>query len=81
LGGFGVGHQLRRPLHPVVSVPIDVESVVRVKCEEADTGVTITFEVTSHRLPKKLREDLFAPLTQAISTPFANLSIPPLTSG
>lgn len=57
------------------NVPVDVEPVITVRCEETGGGVTAVFEDTSHRLPKKLREDLFAPFTQAISTPFDNLAV------
>lgn len=56
------------------NVPVDVEPVITVTCKETDGGVTTVFEDTSRRLPKKLREDLFAPFTQAISTPFAELA-------
>ena len=55
------------------SKPLDVESSIRIDCTSSDTWATITFEDNSHRLPKKLREDLFAPFTQAISTPFPRI--------
>jgi DNA-binding NarL/FixJ family response regulator len=55
------------------AMPLDVETVIKIKCEETDGGATVIFEDNSHRLPKKLREDLFAPFTQAISTPFAEI--------
>jgi DNA-binding NarL/FixJ family response regulator len=55
------------------AMPLDVETVIKIKCEETDSGATVMFEDNSHRLPKKLREDLFAPFTQAISTPFAEI--------
>ena len=55
------------------SVPLDVEPDLKIECKTTERGATITFEDNSHRLPKKLREDLFAPFTQAISTPFADL--------
>ena len=52
------------------AMPLDIEPVIRIDCEATDSGATITFEDNSHRLPRTLREDLFAPFTQAISTPF-----------
>lgn len=58
------------------AIPLNVEPVIRLKCEVTDGVVTITFEDNSYRLPKKLREDLFMPFTQAISTPFADLGQP-----
>ncbi len=54
-------------------VPRGVKPALRIKCEEADGWANITFEDDSQRLPKKLREELFAPFTQAISTPFADI--------
>jgi DNA-binding response OmpR family regulator len=63
------------------NVPVDVEPVITVRCEETDGGATAIFEDTSRRLPKKLREDLFAPFTQAISTPFDNLAAAQTASG
>jgi DNA-binding NarL/FixJ family response regulator len=51
-------------------MPLDVEPVVRVECETGDGVVSVTFEDNSERLPKKLREDMFAPFTQAVPTPF-----------
>jgi DNA-binding NarL/FixJ family response regulator len=59
------------------NVPPGIEPAIRVRCEEADGGATVVFEDNSRRLPKKLREDLFAPFTQAISTPFADLTVRP----
>ena len=55
------------------SIPKDVEPDLKIECESTNGVATITFEDNSHRLPKKLREDLFAPFTQAISTPFADI--------
>lgn len=52
------------------SMPLDVEPVIKIECQSNEGGATITFQDNSHRLPKKLREDLFAPFTQALSTPF-----------
>ncbi|MET0621585.1 MAG: response regulator [Pyrinomonadaceae bacterium] len=54
-------------------VPRGVPPALRIECEEADGWANITFEDDSQRLPKKLREELFAPFTQAISTPFAEI--------
>jgi DNA-binding response OmpR family regulator len=53
------------------TVPLNVKPAIKINCESNDDGVKITFEDNSHRLPKTLREDLFAPFTQAIPTPFA----------
>jgi hypothetical protein len=50
---------------------LGVEPGLKIECESNKDLVTITFEDNSHRLPQKLRDDLFAPFTQAISTPFA----------
>lgn len=61
------------------AIPLDVEAIIKLKCEVTDSTVTVTFEDNSYRLPKKLREDLFMPFTQAISTPFADLDQPKLT--
>lgn len=55
------------------SMPLDVKPAIIIDCENTEAGATITFEDNSHRLPKKLREDLFAPFTQAISTPFPKI--------
>jgi DNA-binding NarL/FixJ family response regulator len=55
------------------AIPVGVEAVIRLECVVTDNTVTVTFEDNSYRLPKKLREDLFMPFTQAISTPFAEL--------
>jgi len=55
------------------ALPVDVEPIIKLKCEVAGGTVTVTFEDNSYRLPKKLREDLFIPFTQAISTPFADI--------
>lgn len=64
------------------NVPLGVEPAIRVRCEEAeDGGATVVFEDNSRRLPKKLREDIFAPFTQAISTPFADLAVRPASGG
>jgi DNA-binding NarL/FixJ family response regulator len=53
--------------------PFEAEPLISVKGETTPEGVSITFEDNSYRLPKKLREDMFAPFTQAISTPFASI--------
>ncbi|HEU4712091.1 MAG TPA: response regulator [Pyrinomonadaceae bacterium] len=55
------------------SMPLDVEPVIKIDCETGESVATITFEDNSHRLPRRLREDLFAPFTQAISTPFPKI--------
>ena len=55
------------------AMPLDVTPDIKINCEATNGGATITFEDNSHRLPKRLREDLFAPFTQAISTPFAEI--------
>jgi len=53
------------------TVPLDVSPAIKIECDARNGVSNISFEDTSHRLPKKLREDMFAPFTQAISTPFA----------
>jgi DNA-binding response OmpR family regulator len=53
--------------------PLDVEPLINIQCETTADGALITFEDNSYRLPKKLRDDMFAPFTQAISTPFAGI--------
>lgn len=63
------------------NVPVGVEPVITVRCEEADGGVVAVFEDTSRRLPRKLREDLFAPFTQSISTPFDKLAVTQTAAG
>lgn len=55
------------------AMPLDVKQVIKIDCEVNETSATIKFEDSSHRLSKNLREKLFAPFTQAISTPFAEL--------
>jgi DNA-binding NarL/FixJ family response regulator len=55
------------------TMPLDVARVINIECEETDSGPTVTFEDNSNRLPVKLRNDLFAPFTQAISTPFDDI--------
>jgi hypothetical protein len=59
------------------NVPFGIEPAIRIRCEEGNGGATVVFEDDSRRLPKKLREDLFAPFTQAISTPFDDLAAAP----
>ena len=51
----------------------DVKPAIKINCETTDDWASITFEDNSPRLPKKLRDDMFAPFTQAISTPFGNI--------
>lgn len=55
------------------AMPLDVKQVIKIDCEVNETSAIIEFEDSSHRLSKNLREKLFAPFTQAISTPFAEL--------
>lgn len=55
------------------TMPLDVEKAIKIDCESSEAGATVIFEDNSHRLPKRLREDLFAPFTQAISTPFPRI--------
>ncbi len=50
-----------------------MEPVIKIKCESSGNEVTVIFEDTSARLPEELRDDMFAPFTQAISTPFAEI--------
>lgn len=58
------------------AMPLDVAPVVKIKCVALDEAATVSFEDCSHRLPKVLRDDMFAPFTQAISTPFASVKLP-----
>ncbi len=53
--------------------PLDVEPSISIKLETTANGASIAFEDNSYQLPKPLREDMFAPFTQAISTPFAGI--------
>jgi ActR/RegA family two-component response regulator len=59
--------------HRCTQTPLGVEPLIRITCEMTADGATITFEDHSYRLPDKLRRDMFAPFTQAISTPFADI--------
>lgn len=52
------------------ATPLDVQPVIKIKCETADGSATITFEDNSYRLPPELRRRLFETFSQAISTPF-----------
>ena len=49
--------------------PFDIEPLVSVKCLEDAAGPTIIFEDRSQRLNTKLRENMFAPFTQAVPVP------------
>jgi ActR/RegA family two-component response regulator len=49
--------------------PFDVDPLVSVKCLEDAAGPTIIFEDRSQRLNTKLRENMFAPFTQAVPIP------------
>ena len=49
--------------------PFDIDPQVSVKCVEDANGPTIIFEDRSQRLNKKLRENMFAPFTQAVPVP------------
>jgi DNA-binding NarL/FixJ family response regulator len=53
--------------------PVDVAPVINIACTNTDRAASITLEDTSQRLPKALRDDLFAPFTQAITTPFSQI--------
>ena len=53
--------------------PFDIAPVIDIVCEKTDADAAITLEDASQRLPQALRDDLFAPFTQAISTPFAHI--------
>lgn len=53
--------------------PGGVAPVINITCTKTDKVASITLEDTSQRLPKPLREDLFAPFTQAITTPFSHI--------
>lgn len=52
-----------------------VDSFIRINCEATTDAATVLIEDNSIRLHKRLRTDLFAPFTQAISTPFASAEI------
>ena len=55
------------------TMPLDVKPALKISCIAGDRDATIIFEDNSHRLPMTLREDLFAPFTQAVSIPFPQL--------
>lgn len=55
------------------TMPLDVKPALKISCVAGDRDATIIFEDNSHRLPMTLREDLFAPFTQAVSIPFPQL--------
>lgn len=77
-----VSRLLQWLLYRSKSTPLDVEPVIKIGCETTANGATVTFEDNSQRLPKKLRDDMFAPFTQAISTPFADIaSAKPMAGG
>jgi hypothetical protein len=52
------------------TMPLDVKPAIKIDCVAGEREATIIFEDNSHRLPLTLREDLFAPFTQAVSIPF-----------
>lgn len=52
------------------TMPLDVKPTLKIDCLAGERDTTIIFEDNSHRLPLTLREDLFAPFTQAVSIPF-----------
>jgi DNA-binding NarL/FixJ family response regulator len=56
-----------------MATPLEVDPWIRIKCETSAAGATVIFEDNSIRLHKKLRADMFAPFTQAISTPFSDI--------
>jgi CheY-like chemotaxis protein len=58
------------------ATPVKVEPEVRIECSTSGGSATVIFEDNSERLPKELRDDLFAPFTQAITTPFPTLKGP-----
>jgi CheY-like chemotaxis protein len=58
------------------ATPVKVEPEVRIECSTSGGSATVIFEDNSERLPKELRDDLFAPFTQAITTPFPTLEGP-----
>jgi DNA-binding NarL/FixJ family response regulator len=56
------------------ATPVDVEPIIKIECAVSQGAATVLFEDNSYRLPQKLREDMFAPFTQAISIPFADIA-------
>jgi CheY-like chemotaxis protein len=56
------------------ATPLGVEPEIKIECDTTDGYAILTFEDKSHRLPPELRRDLFAPFTQAISTPFSKIT-------
>jgi hypothetical protein len=68
-------------IHRTATVPLNVKPAIKINCERNETETKITFEDNSHRLPKTLREGLFAPFTQALSTPFPSLRDPRKLTG
>jgi len=55
------------------TMPLGVKPALKISCVAGNRDATIIFEDNSHRLPITLREDLFAPFTQAVSIPFPQL--------
>ena len=70
---LAVSRLLQWFIHRSKNVPLNVKPAIRINCETDERATRITFQDNSHRLPKTLREGLFAPFTQAISTPFPPL--------
>lgn len=61
--------------------PLDIPPVINIACTNTGTSACIILEDSSQRLPKQLRDDLFAPFTQALRTPFMPIHRPkPLAS-
>src|SRR6185369_9951415 len=61
--------------------PLDIPPVINKACTNTETSACIILEDSSQRLPKQLRDDLFAPFTQALRTPFMPIRRPkPLAS-
>lgn len=58
-----------------MATPLEVKPWIRIKCETSAAGATVIFEDNSVRLHRKLRAEMFAPFTQAISTPFSDIEI------
>lgn len=54
--------------------PLDVEPKIRVSCAEMKDWKQLVFEDRSRRLSPRLRAELFAPFSQAISVPFDPLA-------
>jgi len=60
-------------MYRVPMMPTDVKPAINIECQETKDASVVVFEDNSNRLAKELRDDLFAPFTQAIPTPFPEI--------